>query len=142
MAPGSFDLIYSYSVFSHLAEEIHLRWLAEFHRLLRPGGLLVATTRARECIRRIDQHFLSLPSWWERPRGSVFANVRKTLARYDRGEFCHGGVGGGGVLKSSFFGETCIPRDYVRKHWTRWFTFVDFMEDRNVCAQNVIVVRK
>ncbi|MCI0407046.1 MAG: class I SAM-dependent methyltransferase, partial [Acidobacteria bacterium] len=43
-ADGTFDLIYMYSVFSHLSEPAQQRWLTEFHRILRPGGLLVATT--------------------------------------------------------------------------------------------------
>jgi len=38
---GSFDLIYALSVFSHLGESLQRRWIAEFRRLLRPGGLLV-----------------------------------------------------------------------------------------------------
>jgi len=37
----SFDLIYALSVFSHLGPPLQRQWLAEFRRLLRPGGLLV-----------------------------------------------------------------------------------------------------
>lgn len=37
----SFDLIYALSVFSHLDRQLQRDWLAEFRRLLRPGGLLV-----------------------------------------------------------------------------------------------------
>ncbi len=37
----SFDLIYALSVLSHLSEPLQRGWVAEFHRLLRPGGLLV-----------------------------------------------------------------------------------------------------
>jgi SAM-dependent methyltransferase len=50
LASNSFDLIYLYSVFSHLPEEMHLALLRDFERLLIPGGLLVATTRGREFI--------------------------------------------------------------------------------------------
>jgi SAM-dependent methyltransferase len=39
---GSLDLVYAISVFTHLADSWS-RWLAELHRLLRPGGLLLAT---------------------------------------------------------------------------------------------------
>jgi SAM-dependent methyltransferase len=38
---GSFDLIYALSVFSHLDETLQAAWIAEFRRMLRPGGLLV-----------------------------------------------------------------------------------------------------
>lgn len=39
----SFDLIYALSVFSHLDEPLQSAWVAEFERLLRPGGLLVVS---------------------------------------------------------------------------------------------------
>jgi SAM-dependent methyltransferase len=40
---GSFDLVYALSVFSHLSEPIQRAWIAEFRRILRPGGLLVVS---------------------------------------------------------------------------------------------------
>jgi 2-polyprenyl-3-methyl-5-hydroxy-6-metoxy-1,4-benzoquinol methylase len=42
----SMDIIYIYSVFSHLAEPVHIKWILEFSRILNPGGILVATTEA------------------------------------------------------------------------------------------------
>ncbi|MBZ0112386.1 MAG: methyltransferase domain-containing protein [Thermoanaerobaculia bacterium] len=53
LSSSSFDLIYCLSVFSHLPEKRALESLAELHRLLRPGGVLVMTThgvRALEII--------------------------------------------------------------------------------------------
>ncbi len=43
---ASFDLIWSISVFTHLTDN-SLPWLLELHRLLKPGGLLVATYMGR-----------------------------------------------------------------------------------------------
>jgi SAM-dependent methyltransferase len=43
---GSFDLIWALSVFTHLTEN-SLPWLAELHRVLAPGGLLIATYMGR-----------------------------------------------------------------------------------------------
>jgi SAM-dependent methyltransferase len=43
---GSFDLIWAISVFTHLTGS-SLAWLRELHRLLRPGGLLIATYMGR-----------------------------------------------------------------------------------------------
>jgi SAM-dependent methyltransferase len=43
---GSFDLIWSISVFTHLTDNA-LPWLCELHRLLAPGGLLIATYMGR-----------------------------------------------------------------------------------------------
>ncbi len=44
---GSFDLIWSISVFTHLTQKNSLPWLLELHRLLKPGGLLIATYMGR-----------------------------------------------------------------------------------------------
>jgi SAM-dependent methyltransferase len=139
----AFDLIYSYSVFSHLSEEAHLAWLTEFKRILRPGGLLIATTRPREFIltcaaaRRAGEG-----RDWAQGTVLAFKDTEEALARFDRGEYLYEGLGGGGVLDASFFGETCIPQKYVTDHWTKLFDFIGYVDDLRMCVQNVIVVRK
>lgn len=40
-ADGQFDLIYAFSVFTHLPEPLQRPWIAELHRCLRPGGYLI-----------------------------------------------------------------------------------------------------
>ena len=42
-ASASFDLVYSFSVFSHLTLENERAWLREFHRVGRPGCLYLIT---------------------------------------------------------------------------------------------------
>jgi ubiquinone/menaquinone biosynthesis C-methylase UbiE len=49
----SLDLVFAYSVFSHLSEPAHLAWLGEFQRILKRGGLAILTTRSREYILRL-----------------------------------------------------------------------------------------
>jgi len=41
---GTFDLIYAFSVFTHLNEEFQFTWLRELKRVLKRGGILIATT--------------------------------------------------------------------------------------------------
>jgi SAM-dependent methyltransferase len=41
---ASFDVVLAISIFTHFSEEEQFAWLSELRRLLRPGGLLVATT--------------------------------------------------------------------------------------------------
>lgn len=52
MADEAFDLIYSYSVFTHLSEPNHTAWLTELARLVRPGGLMLHTVHSYEYLRR------------------------------------------------------------------------------------------
>jgi SAM-dependent methyltransferase len=43
----SFDLAYALSVFTHLDEGRQRAWMAEMHRVIRPGGHLLLTTHGR-----------------------------------------------------------------------------------------------
>lgn len=133
---GMFDLVFAYSVFSHLSEEVHMEWLREIRRLVKPDGLFIVTTRPREFITEREQMSAHLPDWMKGP--PAFPNPQKFLSDYDAGEYVHSRLGHPG---SAVFGETCIPRSYVLSRWTRYFHFVDFIDDRKRCAQNAIVVR-
>jgi len=42
-AAASFDLVYAFSIFTHLPEAYQLDWMNELRRVLRPGGYLVLT---------------------------------------------------------------------------------------------------
>ena len=49
---AQFDLVYSYSVFTHLSESNHKAWLRELARTLRPGGMMIHTVHSYEYLRR------------------------------------------------------------------------------------------
>jgi SAM-dependent methyltransferase len=63
---GFLDLLFARSVFTHLSEELHYRWVADIRRVLRPGGVFILTTHG------------------EAYRGRLTARER---VRYDAGEF-------------------------------------------------------
>ena len=140
-AGDTFDLVYCYSVFSHLAEDIHRQWLQEFQRILKPGGLLIATTYYRDWILNADNYIQrKWPEFMRPPDVKLFPDVAKALDDYDNGRYCHTSFRGGGPLDSSIWGETCIPEAYVRGQWSDLFEVLEFIDDR--AGQNVIVVRK
>lgn len=137
-----FDLIYLYSVFSHLSEEMHLKWIEEFYRVLKPGGLIVATTRSREFILFCRQFKNTKVLNFQSGLARSFADTDHFLTLYDQGEFCHSPTGGGGPLDSSFYGETCIPEAYVKNNWAKWFDLVEFRQADQKCDQDIICCRK
>ena len=92
---GSFDLIWALSVFTHLTDSSHA-WLLELHKLLRPGGLLIATYMGRWN----GAIFTDEP--WDEDR--VGMNVLRPEQGWE--------VGGPVVLMSDW---------WVRAHWGRAF---------------------
>ena len=52
---SSFDVVYAYSVFSHLNEAVGLAWVKELARALRPGGVLIVTTQGRSFLAFCEQ---------------------------------------------------------------------------------------
>jgi SAM-dependent methyltransferase len=139
LLPESIDLIYAFSVFSHLPEPVHEEWLIELKRVLRPGGLLIATTRARDFIPycaalRNDKRLPSLSSGI-RTSALSFPDTAESLAAYDRGEYCF-------TLHRNEWGDCAIPKGYVMSRWAPHLTFVDYIDDPAQCPQNVIVMQK
>ena len=142
---GHFDVIYLYSVFSHLSEAAHLAWLREFHRILKPGGLVIATTRPRNFIEICGAlNRKRTVNDWQRGAALSFSDPAQALADYDAGRFVHSPTGGGGCLDANFYGESCISSRYAFREWTRIFPEIEYLPVWRHFAfdQNVVVAIK
>ncbi len=54
--PGEFfDAIYAFSVLTHMPAAAQKRWLREFHRMMKPGGLLIFSTHGGYYVPRLDK---------------------------------------------------------------------------------------
>ncbi|HMP72360.1 MAG TPA: class I SAM-dependent methyltransferase [Kiritimatiellia bacterium] len=49
----SFDVVFAISVFTHLSEEMHRAWAAEFERLVKRGGIAIFTTHGERYCREV-----------------------------------------------------------------------------------------
>ncbi|MFC5743965.1 class I SAM-dependent methyltransferase [Dyella tabacisoli] len=146
-ADASFDLVYAYSVFSHLSEVACQAWMQEFARILRPGGIVAFTTR--------HESFFDFCAWAKTQDASVspyisalgqlFPDLGAVRAQYRKGQIVHGssnGVGGGGPRDASFYGETWIPEQYARTQFGDSFEFVSGYFDGTKYDQACFVLKR
>jgi hypothetical protein len=144
---GLFDLVYAYSVFSHLSEEYFHAWIKYLLGVLRPGACLVFTSRGQMFIDHLeDLQRQSLLQPHEAP-GEEVRKLREELPlpqeirrRYLNGEFQFYPIGGSGELTSDFFGEAFIPRRYIEQNFGSFL--IDFNEDIPNVDQSVVVLQR
>ncbi len=142
-ADASVDLVYCYSVFSHLSESAALQWVSEISRILRPGGLLIATTWGTDFLLRCrDARANTKPEFWTTHLPRIFVDTDVWLAHYKAGGFCYESDYAQYGEIAYYLGETCIPKAYVEQHWTRFMQLVEFIDDQRATPQNVIVMKK
>lgn len=130
-----FDVAYACSVFSHLPEALHLSRLQELTRVLKPGGLLVASTLPLSTIQvaaEVREHGFRAP--WEGQIASSFPD--SALEKLVEGQFVFG------PHPREDYGQAIIPRSYVERVWTTWLDIQEFMDDLPGFTQAVIVATK
>jgi len=142
---GLFDLIYAYSVFSHLSEDCHLAWAAEFARILKPRGTVCVTTQARSLIQVCEEYRSgkrAVVSEWHKVLSKSFSEP-DVAARYDAGELQYSPTGGGDELVKQTYGEAIVPKQFFEKRWSEFgFELVDWWEDPALLGQNRAFLRK
>jgi SAM-dependent methyltransferase len=108
----SFDLIWAISVFTHLTD-YWAGWLVELHRLLRNGGLLIATILGPELA---DESHPAVPDPRADDESSPADRVGMNVVHFDRGW----DLGGPATFHSAW---------WIREHWGRAFDIVELRED-------------
>ncbi len=143
---ASFDLIFAYSVFSHLSQENHMAWVEELASKLKPGGVLAVTTRPRSFITMVKE----LRSRKDLPAhangaAAAFMDTSAWLGRYDAGEFCFDIAGSGGKnLAGGYYGEAIVPKQFIERHWSKFFDRIEFIHahEHGKFDQSVIIARR
>jgi SAM-dependent methyltransferase len=116
---GAFDLIYAFSVFTHLTEPLQYDWVAECRRVLRPGGYLLIST--------LGEHYASL----DRLTSSELESFRNgnVVVLYERSA--------GTSLCSAYH-----PPQYVRDRLAAGFDYVSLHEAADAGRHDLHLIRK
>lgn len=110
VAESRFDVVVSGSVFTHLPEDAQWAWLAEIHRVLRPGGLLITCTHSPRLV-------------FTRP--DLTAQQHRELETFG---FLFA-PGGGAFNEDGAF----HARAYLEAKWRRWFR-LELFEELGYCG--------
>ncbi len=103
-----FDLIYAFSVFSHLSEEYFNCWMFYLISLLDEKGTMVFTTRGLHFIDYIKKNEI---------RKSFFKDYNEIKMKYDAGEFQFFGHNRSDELDGNWYGEAFIPFQYLEEKY-------------------------
>lgn len=121
---GTFDLVYTISLFTHLDERSQFDWLEDLRRVLKPGGHLLATLHGR--------------------------NAQASCSSRERADLRHHGfhyrVDHKGALKldglPDSYQTAFHSKDYVTREWGRIFELVSYNEGGLHGHQDVVILRK
>jgi SAM-dependent methyltransferase len=117
--PETFDLVYAFSVFTHLTEELQRAWMAECRRVLKPDGYLLIST--------LGEHYASLDRLSESELQS-FGNGN-VVVLYERSA--------GTSLCSAYH-----PQQYVRDQLGAGFDYVSFRAAADAGRHDIHLFRK
>jgi SAM-dependent methyltransferase len=139
-----FDIIISFSVFSHLSEESARHWLPRLSRTLRPGGTMVVTVLGR--------HFLDMcaacaekplkENDWETMLGALFSDPSKAIGDYNKGRYVYAPVGGyNDSLAPANYGWAAMPLGIVEREIGSMVRDISLHQDPGF-GQDAIVIKK
>jgi SAM-dependent methyltransferase len=138
-----FDLVVAYSVFSHLSEINAANWIYELTRVLKPGGLLVATTHPvwlLDMVERLQKDVSAVETVWHKVLIRSWPDVVDARLRYARGEFVFAECGE--YPDREGYGDVLVPKQYIWDVWGRIMEPMEFVSDPSRVSQAAFVLRR
>jgi SAM-dependent methyltransferase len=139
---ATFDIVYAYSVFSHLAQDASYRFLFEFARVLKAGGLAVFTTLKRVHLDTWQAQVNGDSPFYRAQLARAGFDYAKWQVRADRGEFLYVPTGGGDMRDDSFYGETVITRYHLEIVAKGLGFRVRLFDDESLMPQSFVVLQR
>jgi SAM-dependent methyltransferase len=142
---GFFDMIYSVSVFTHLAPDDQQAWLQELARVTRPAGHCFLTTAGFTALRQMRR--AGLPEDLEARRellaagGIIFRAYAERRPQNADGRAVACGSGDSGIDGS--YGTTALAPDYIERNWPKFgFAVEAILEGIIDYRQDLVVLRR
>lgn len=138
-ADACLDHVMAYSVFTHLPEKVHLHWMRELARVIRPGGVFALTLEPRRFIDFIrDVPEKSDNDWYNllkmhQPRVPAF------YQDFDAGKLVFMPTNPG---HEEDYGDAVVPLSFIETHWQPWFEIVSYLDNPEEFWQAVLVVKR
>jgi SAM-dependent methyltransferase len=126
---GSFDLIYGISVFSHLSEADQDRWLAELHRITKPGAAVLMSIQGEIAFLRVDGDF-----------GRFMALEKEGFQVYGRCPDLDDVLPE--MKENEYYKNVFHSRRYIYEHWGRYFEILDVIDAAFAGYQDLVVMRR
>lgn len=124
-ADQHFDLVIGLSVLTHMDAPVQDAWLAELHRIVQPGGLLLLSVQgyAQSALYRCP------PEIWE--------------ATHREGLYCRGVNSQltGQIPDETYYKDTMHSQEYIFSHWGQYFDILDSIGGL-AGGQDMIVLRR
>lgn len=121
---GQFDLIVSFSVLTHLDRDNQTAWLREMRRILKPGGLFLATVHGVKAAQVLL------------PRHEVEALQRDGIHDATRDTVLEG------VAPDDYYRASFQTRYYIQKHWTPILHIADIVEQGASNYHDIVVMQR
>lgn len=120
-ADSTFELIYAVSIFTHLNEEFHFRWLEELRRIAKPGGIVLLTLHGEYV--------------WSQLSPSLIAQLKRDGILFVVDDY----------WKEAFpdwYQSAFHLKDYVVEHFGKYFKILDYLPRGLNGHQDIIVLQR
>lgn len=124
---GAFDLVFAYSVFTHLATPYQDAWLAELRRVTAPGSVLLFTVMSDFAMLYLQPHVDEswVVKWQTDGISDSAANDQLTGA----------GIGG------EYYRNVWHTKPYIMEHWGEFFDVIAIVENFHY-YQDLVICRR
>lgn len=117
---AAFDLIYLISVFTHLDEDYQSQWLAEIQRISKPGSIVIVMLHGEASQSHLDPHAIDEL----KKTGFTFVSSPPPGTH------------------PSWYQSAYHTESYVRQHFSRFFTILDYIPRGFNDRHDVVVMQR